>query len=92
MQERHYGDCEIPVLVFFSVHTISTAWYLKCFRSTAFGIQTGIARIAAILGNIIFGVLVDVHCAVPMILVAALMSFGGLMSVQLPNTKGIDIH
>ncbi|PVD36562.1 hypothetical protein C0Q70_03547 [Pomacea canaliculata] len=61
-------------------------------RSTAFGIQTGIARIAAILGNIIFGVLVDVHCAVPMILVAALMSFGGLMSVQLPNTKGIDIH
>ena len=62
------------------------------FRSTAFGVQTGIMRIAAILGNVIFGLLVDVYCAVPMILVAALMSFGGLVSIKLPNTTGIDIH
>ena len=49
-------------------------------------------RIAAILGNVIFGLLVDVHCAIPMILVASLMLFGGLVSIKLPNTVGTDIH
>ena len=46
----------------------------------------------AVLGNVLLGVLVDVYCAVPMILVAVLMALGGLISINLPNTTGIDIH
>nr|KAG5702650.1 hypothetical protein BaRGS_028036 [Batillaria attramentaria] len=61
-------------------------------KSSSFGFQTVIMRIGAILGNLIFGLLVDVHCAIPMITVAVLMSLGGLLSLKLPNTKGIDIH
>lgn len=61
-------------------------------RSTAFGLQSGVGRIAAILGNVSFGVLVDVHCAVPMIMVAALLTAGGLSAIKLPNTTGKDIH
>ena len=62
------------------------------FRSTAFGLMTGIGRIAAISGNVVFGSLVDVHCAVPMIMVAALLTIGGLSAIKLPNTTGVDIH
>lgn len=62
------------------------------FRSTAFGVISGINRIAAILGNITFGELVDVHCAIPMLMVAALLTFGGLCSIKLPNTMKKDIH
>lgn len=62
------------------------------FRSTAFGIMSGIGRIAAILGNLTFGELIDVHCAIPMIIVAALLVFGGLSSIKLPNTTKTDIH
>ena len=31
------------------------------------------ARIGALLGNVVFGYLVEVHCAVPIIMVAALL-------------------
>lgn len=62
------------------------------FRSTAFGLQSGVGRIAAILGNVVFGTLVDIHCAVPMITVAVLLTIGGLTAIRLPNTVGKDIH
>lgn len=61
-------------------------------RSTSFGLQSGVGRIAAICGNVIFGNLVDVHCAVPMILVSVLLTFGGFTAIKLPNTTGKDIH
>lgn len=61
-------------------------------RSTAFGLMSGIGRIAAISGNVVFGSLVDVHCAIPMILVAVLLTIGGLSAIKLPNTTGKDIH
>ena len=62
------------------------------FRSTAFGLQSGVGRIAAIMGNVVFGTLVDIHCAVPMIIVATLLTIGGLTAIRLPNTVGKDIH
>jgi hypothetical protein len=38
--------------------------------------MSGIGRVAAILGNVTFGELVDVHCAIPMIIVSVLLVFG----------------
>jgi VNT family MFS transporter (synaptic vesicle glycoprotein 2) len=66
--------------------------FLYTCRSTAFGLQSGVGRIAAILGNVSFGSLVDVHCAVPMIMVSVLLTIGGLTAIKLPNTTGKDIH
>lgn len=82
----------VSTVGFNTLDVLQTELFPTHVRSTAFGVQTGIMRIAAILGNVLFGLLVDVHCAIPMILVAALMSFGGIVSVKLPNTVGIDIH
>ena len=42
-------------------------------------------------GNITFGELVDVYCLVPMIIVAVLLSFGGLIVCKLPNTTKTDL-
>ncbi|KAK4008982.1 synaptic vesicle glycoprotein 2C isoform X1 [Daphnia magna] len=55
-------------------------------RSTAMSITLAAARLGAILGNIIFGVFVDVACAIPILLVATLLMFGGLLGLWLPNT------
>jgi len=60
-------------------------------RSTASGVLTGVGRIASILGNVIFGLLVDTNCAVPMLLVAGLLSIGGLCSIKLPNYTRQDL-
>lgn len=61
-------------------------------RSTASGVTSAANRVGAILGNVAFGELVDIHCAVPMLLVAALLVVGGLTSLKLPNTTKVDIH
>lgn len=55
-------------------------------RSTAMSITLAAARLGAILGNIIFGVFVDVACAIPILLVAVLLIGGGLLGLLLPNT------
>ncbi|XP_059149760.1 synaptic vesicle glycoprotein 2C-like isoform X2 [Physella acuta] len=82
----------ISVCGFNMLDVLQTELFPTDVRSTAFGVQTASLRVGAILGNIIFGVLVDTHCAVPMLLVAGLLAFGGLASIALPNTTGRDIH
>ena len=51
-----------------------------------------VGRIAAILGNLAFGELVDVYCLVPMLMVASLLAVGGLLSLKLPNTIQADLQ
>lgn len=55
-------------------------------RSTAMAVTLAIARIGAILGNVIFGYFIEVSCAVPVLMVAVLLISGGLTSLKLPNT------
>lgn len=60
--------------------------YPTHLRSTAFGLQATVGRVAAILGNVVFGQLVDIHCSVPLLLVASLLGAGGLLAFKLPKT------
>lgn len=55
-------------------------------RSTALAVTLLAARIGAIVGNVVFGYLVDVHCAVPIFMVAFLLIGGGFLGFLLPNT------
>ena len=61
------------------------------FRTTANGVLMGVGRIAAILGNVVFGQLVDVNCMIPMVMVSSLLCLGGLISLKLPNSQSIDL-
>ena len=66
-----------------------TQWLaLLYFRSTAFGIQSVFGRIGSILGNLSFGRLITVDPFIPILLVAALLIFGGLVGFLLPNPRG----
>ena len=64
---------------------------LVYFRSTAAGVFNAAGRIGAILGNMVFGQLVTAHCAVPMLMVAVLLSAGGLTALWLPNSTRRDL-
>jgi len=55
-------------------------------RSTAMAITLAAARLGAMLGGLMFGLLLDVSCAVPILLVASLLVGGGLLGLLLPNT------
>ena len=61
------------------------------FRSTGSGVFMSVGRVGAVLGNVTFGELVNVYCLIPMIIVAVLLSFSGLIAFKLPNTTKLDL-
>lgn len=65
----------------------------SCFSSSssALGFFTGVSRVAAITGNIVFGKMVDTNCAVPILLVSALLLTAGLVALLLPKTKQTEL-
>ena len=65
--------------------------YFPQFRSTGMAVTLAFGRLGAILGQLTFGYLLDVNCAVPIIIVAALMISGGLTGLFVPNTTGIAL-
>ena len=60
-------------------------------RSTAFGIQAVFGRIGAILGNLAFGNLITLNAFIPILLVAALLMFGGVCGFILPSPPGASL-
>ncbi|CAL4100370.1 unnamed protein product, partial [Meganyctiphanes norvegica] len=55
-------------------------------RSTALAVTLLFARLGSISGQLLFGLLLDVYCWVPITMVAILLIGGGLLSIILPNT------
>ncbi|EDV21361.1 uncharacterized protein TRIADDRAFT_36521, partial [Trichoplax adhaerens] len=60
--------------------------YPTHLRSTAFGLQSVLGRIASVLGNLLFAQLIDVDCAIPILLVSACLGWGAISAIWLPNT------
>lgn len=81
----------VSVVAFNALDVIGTELYPTHLRSSSLGFFTGVGRIAAIMGNIVFGRLVDTNCAVPVLLVSGLLLIGGLAALVLPQTKQAEL-
>uniref|UniRef100_A0A3P8UVI3 Synaptic vesicle glycoprotein 2 n=1 Tax=Cynoglossus semilaevis TaxID=244447 RepID=A0A3P8UVI3_CYNSE len=81
----------VSVITWNSLDVIGTELYPTKLRSSALGFFTGIGRVAAIMGNIAFGKLVDTNCAVPVLLVSVLLLIGGLVALLLPKTRQTEL-
>ncbi|XP_068168903.1 synaptic vesicle glycoprotein 2C isoform X2 [Antennarius striatus] len=81
----------VSVITWNSLDVLGTELYPTYLRSTALGFFTGVGRVAAIMGNIAFGELVDTNCAVPILLVSVLLLLGGLVALVLPQTKQTEL-
>jgi len=55
-------------------------------RGTGMAITLAASRFGAIMGNVLFGYLVESNCAIPLVSVATLLVSGGLLGSLLPNT------
>ena len=60
-------------------------------RSTAFGVQSLFGRVGSISGNVAFGAMVDDGCALPLFIVAGLLTFGALTCLMLPKTDDTSL-
>ncbi|KAL4622781.1 synaptic vesicle glycoprotein 2C-like [Arapaima gigas] len=81
----------VSVIAWNALDVVSTELYPTALRSSALGFFAGVGRVAAIMGNVAFGQLVDTNCAVPVLLVAALLVSGGLAALRLPQTKQAEL-
>ncbi|KAG7270352.1 hypothetical protein CRUP_034462 [Coryphaenoides rupestris] len=82
----------VSVISWNSLDVVGTELYPTQLRSSALGLLHGSGRVAAIMGNIVFGSLVDSTCAVPFLLVSALLLAGGVVACLLPQTKQTEIN
>uniref|UniRef100_A0A3Q4HQ47 Synaptic vesicle glycoprotein 2 n=1 Tax=Neolamprologus brichardi TaxID=32507 RepID=A0A3Q4HQ47_NEOBR len=80
----------VSVITWNALDVIGTELY-PTKLSSALGFFTGVGRVAAIMGNLVFGRLVDANCAVPILLVSALLLTGGLVGLLLPQTRQTEL-
>jgi len=76
----------VSTMGFNSLDCLGIELFPTPLRSTAMAVTLLAARLGAIFGNLVFGYLVESHCAVPILMVATLLIGGGMMGVALPNT------
>nr|XP_057930797.1 synaptic vesicle glycoprotein 2B [Doryrhamphus excisus] len=77
----------VSVIAWNALDVLGTELYPTQLRSSALGVFTGVGRVAAITANMVFGRLVDSECAVPILLVSAMLLCGGLTAFFLPHSK-----
>lgn len=81
----------VSVIAWNALDVVGTELYPTQLRSSALGFFTGVGRVAAIMGNVVFGKLVDSNCAIPVLLVSALLLAGGLVALLLPQTRQTEL-
>lgn len=81
----------VSVIAWNAMDILGTELFPTSVRATAFGFGLVFARIGAILGNVLFGLLIDITCIVPIMLVAGCLLAGGLASLLFPNTVGREL-
>ncbi|XP_030647442.1 synaptic vesicle glycoprotein 2Ca isoform X2 [Chanos chanos] len=70
-----------------SLDVVTTELYPTDRRGTGFGFCNALCKLAAVLGNLIFGSLVGITKAIPILLASSVLVGGGLVGLRLPDTR-----
>ncbi|KAK0145205.1 Synaptic vesicle glycoprotein 2C [Merluccius polli] len=70
-----------------SLDVVTAELYPTDRRGTGFGFCNAMCKLAAVLGNLIFGSLVGITKAIPILLASAVLVTGGLVGLRLPDTR-----
>ncbi|KAK1345175.1 hypothetical protein QTO34_013885 [Cnephaeus nilssonii] len=70
-----------------SLDVVTVELYPTDRRATGFGFLNALCKAAAVLGNLIFGSLVSITKAIPILLASTVLVCGGLVGFRLPDTQ-----
>ncbi|XP_034751994.1 synaptic vesicle glycoprotein 2C-like [Etheostoma cragini] len=70
-----------------SLDVVTAELYPTDRRGTGFGFCNAMCKLAAVLGNLIFGSLVGITKAIPILMASAVLVGGGLVGLRLPDTR-----
>lgn len=60
--------------------------FFPLLRGTGFGFCNALCKLSAVLGNLIFGSLVGITKAIPILMASSVLVGGGLVGLRLPDT------
>ncbi|KAK5852271.1 hypothetical protein PBY51_023753 [Eleginops maclovinus] len=70
-----------------SLDVVTAELYPTDRRGTGFGFCNAMCKLAAVMGNLIFGSLVGITKAIPILLASSVLVAGGLVGLRLPDTR-----
>ncbi|XP_076020215.1 synaptic vesicle glycoprotein 2C-like isoform X2 [Genypterus blacodes] len=70
-----------------SLDVVTAELYPTDRRGTGFGFCNAMCKLAAVMGNLIFGSLVGITKAIPILLASTVLVGGGLVGLRLPDTR-----
>ncbi|XP_061527759.1 synaptic vesicle glycoprotein 2Ca [Phycodurus eques] len=70
-----------------SLDVVTTESFPTARRGTGFGFCNALCKLAAVLGNLIFGSLVGITKAIPILMASSVLVMGGLVALRLPDTR-----
>ncbi|KAM6976175.1 synaptic vesicle glycoprotein 2C-like [Tautogolabrus adspersus] len=70
-----------------SLDVVTAELYPTDRRGTGFGFCNAMCKLAAVMGNLIFGSLVGITKAIPILLASSVLVCGGLVGLRLPDTR-----
>ncbi|XP_031173534.1 synaptic vesicle glycoprotein 2C-like [Sander lucioperca] len=70
-----------------SLDVVTAELYPTDRRGTGFGFCNAMCKLAAVLGNLIFGSLVGITKAIPILMASTVLVGGGLVGLRLPDTR-----
>ncbi|GAA6109051.1 synaptic vesicle glycoprotein 2Ca [Tachysurus ichikawai] len=70
-----------------SLDVVTVELYPTDRRGTGFGFCNALCKLAAVLGNLIFGSLVSISKVIPILLASSVLVCGGLVGLRLPDTR-----
>ncbi|CAL1615948.1 unnamed protein product [Knipowitschia caucasica] len=70
-----------------SLDVVTTESFPTARRGTGFGFCNALCKFAAVMGNLIFGSLVGITKAIPILMASTVLVGGGLVALRLPDTR-----
>ncbi|XP_059910216.1 synaptic vesicle glycoprotein 2Ca [Gadus macrocephalus] len=70
-----------------SLDVVTTESFPTSRRGTGFGFCNALCKLAAVMGNLIFGSLVGITKAIPILMASSVLVGGGLVALRLPDTR-----
>ncbi|XP_034026004.1 synaptic vesicle glycoprotein 2Ca [Thalassophryne amazonica] len=70
-----------------SLDVVTTELFPTVRRGTGFGFCNALCKMAAVFGNLIFGSLVGITKATPILMASSVLVGGGLVGLRLPDTR-----
>ncbi|XP_051917436.1 synaptic vesicle glycoprotein 2C isoform X2 [Hippocampus zosterae] len=81
----------VSVIAWNALDVVGTELFPTQLRSSALGVFTGAGRVGAIMGNVVFGNMLDSGCAVPILLVSVMLMSAGVSALFLPHTRQMEL-